>query len=556
MRDLKYVIGLALYCLAAPALAQDPLPPWEERHIRLDDPVDDLKFIGNGRLLLIGNDFGRIQLLDVESGEIESEIVYAEAFGRAAITDVAFARQLGVVYLVGESVEEDNAGLLIRVQLETGDTKTIRFKDQFILPSVAASVIAEEGRIFVGDLNSSTITVVEDWMFEKLSDVYIDRSELPRNIYLKEGPAIDLEVLNDGRFLVVSHGPYAVVSLIDTEYAEQTDRLTFGKGATFPVEIRVAAAPNTFKSGARFLVILAELGTDVLMLLAVDPGFQSFNPVERVPIGLSANSGPDLPLRTLLLAAAENMSSIIVGSRSESRVVVFSHEGDALLGRYAVTLGEPPRAIDLSPDGQTAAILSGGRSLTLISDPLAWAASQAGGSERSERVAEAQRNLARMGYPVGVVDGIYGFKTKTSVKEFQRNADFQPTGIIDERTFAKLSAIAAEVAPRGVCEPVPTETRCPRNTKLSIVSRSDDRQFEEWTCAAPNRPERAIQIDRFRVAELQSSKKDAEATNLKRSLVTRTTEQEDARYSCTMFNSCAGIPFTKTLAYVRFCRSP
>ncbi|MBL3529204.1 MAG: peptidoglycan-binding protein, partial [gamma proteobacterium endosymbiont of Lamellibrachia anaximandri] len=58
-----------------------------------------------------------------------------------------------------------------------------------------------------------------------------------------------------------------------------------------------------------------------------------------------------------------------------------------------------------------------------------------------QSVADAQRMLSRLGYNVGVVDGIYGKKTSNAIKSFQRSRGtssdgFVTLGLLDELTDA------------------------------------------------------------------------------------------------------------------------
>jgi hypothetical protein len=58
--------------------------------------------------------------------------------------------------------------------------------------------------------------------------------------------------------------------------------------------------------------------------------------------------------------------------------------------------------------------------------------------DRGPDVKEAQEKLAELGYDVGLVDGIFGNKTRSAVRQFQTDNDLPVTGIIDDDTWDTL----------------------------------------------------------------------------------------------------------------------
>jgi ankyrin repeat protein len=56
-------------------------------------------------------------------------------------------------------------------------------------------------------------------------------------------------------------------------------------------------------------------------------------------------------------------------------------------------------------------------------------------------VYQAQKKLKDLGYDPGLPDGILGKKTKTAVRQFQRDNGLPVTGKIDEQTKEKLSVL-------------------------------------------------------------------------------------------------------------------
>lgn len=60
---------------------------------------------------------------------------------------------------------------------------------------------------------------------------------------------------------------------------------------------------------------------------------------------------------------------------------------------------------------------------------------------RGADVAQAQELLNSMGFEAGSVDGIYGPKTVTAVRAFQKDAELPVSGIVDEQTWDALLAV-------------------------------------------------------------------------------------------------------------------
>jgi peptidoglycan hydrolase-like protein with peptidoglycan-binding domain len=56
-------------------------------------------------------------------------------------------------------------------------------------------------------------------------------------------------------------------------------------------------------------------------------------------------------------------------------------------------------------------------------------------------VRRLQSRLTAAGYDVGGVDGIFGAKTETGVKKFQRDNHLTSDGIVGPRTWAKVNAL-------------------------------------------------------------------------------------------------------------------
>lgn len=93
--------------------------------------------------------------------------------------------------------------------------------------------------------------------------------------------------------------------------------------------------------------------------------------------------------------------------------------------------------------------------------------------DRGEEVTALQERLAKFGYDVGTIDGIYGNKTAAAVSAFQQNASLKPTGNADSSTLGLLfSTVAygypadppASPTPTPTIRPTPVPTRKPTAT--------------------------------------------------------------------------------------------
>jgi hypothetical protein len=69
---------------------------------------------------------------------------------------------------------------------------------------------------------------------------------------------------------------------------------------------------------------------------------------------------------------------------------------------------------------------------------------------------EAQRTLSKLGYSLGVADGIYGPQTKQALAAFQRDKHLPVTGTLDTATLQALHRAAAPSGQEAV-RPVVTE---------------------------------------------------------------------------------------------------
>lgn len=65
--------------------------------------------------------------------------------------------------------------------------------------------------------------------------------------------------------------------------------------------------------------------------------------------------------------------------------------------------------------------------------------------DRGERVKEVQSLLNKVGYDIST-DGIYGYRTKEVVKDFQINHDLKVDGVVGDNTYSKLKKMAEDIS--------------------------------------------------------------------------------------------------------------
>jgi hypothetical protein len=90
--------------------------------------------------------------------------------------------------------------------------------------------------------------------------------------------------------------------------------------------------------------------------------------------------------------------------------------------------------------------------LALILTAGLWTADVAAADElapgdRGAGVKQLQQQLTELGYDVGLVDGVYGNRTRGAVRRFQLDNDLPPTGKVDEATWQAVMAGGRTVAP-------------------------------------------------------------------------------------------------------------
>jgi peptidoglycan hydrolase-like protein with peptidoglycan-binding domain len=527
--------------------------------VRLDHPIDQVVLPSeDGSVLLVANISQRLTLLDLFTMNVLHELGYGTIAPRLDFHDAAITSDRKVAYLVG--VELAEGGLLTRLDLDTFEQRTVRFVEPFFLSTVAVDL---DRRVFVGDLNSTTITVVGDQWFEKETR-YLHRSDLPKNVYLKNGPALDIGAVEAGRFVAVSHGSASLISLVDVETSEVVDEVGLGWGdkgvglaltiAVLPAsvssleQLRKGDLPGAGMQERQYSVLVGDLDGDRLLVYDVDPDSETLRLGGTAKLGLrdlpSQWSGEGQIRSPLVLSADREQRVIAVGRRDGTRVVVFSRFGSALERQNIVELADPISDMDVSPDGNLLAILNSAKtSLTVIRNPGEWAAEQ-GIVAGFDEIREAQRLLSELQYPIGVVDGLDGPKTRRAVSIFQETVGLTPRGAVDERTLQRIRDVAAELrgepsAPSAGdnvalyppdCLPISDEQNRCEASSIDFSYRLESHQVQGVICPATTKEAAFVQFDYY--GSSNTDKRD---------------------YVCTTYHSCAFIRFQFQDAYNTDC---
>ena len=253
------------------------LPAEGKTEIDLEFRVSRLAMLGhNGKVLLVSDQARRLIVFDVFTSKVMREIGYdAIASGESApfdFHDIAVVPGKELVYLVG--VDLHGSGLSVRLDLESFETRRLRFDEHF---NEATLAVDAEGRIFIGNLQSSTLRVLEDGSFEGAGSRALRPADLFTSFWLSGGPAFDVEAVEPGDFVVTSHGFTSKVSLIDVVKLAIVDEVRSGRGQGSALALGTAALPGLHEPSGRGVVerqgsvLIGDYDEDLLVALDIDP---------------------------------------------------------------------------------------------------------------------------------------------------------------------------------------------------------------------------------------------------------------------------------------------
>lgn len=537
---------------------------------------ETVTFLGDGSsVLLISNRGGKIVHMDIASAEKINELIFDEELELANFSDIVIGLDSKFAYLVGTWSERE-MGLLVRLNIETFELQEILFLERFQSPSIAISAY---GEVFIGDLVSSTITVLEEYRFEKPADRAISRSEFGRNIYLKYGPAIDLGVSADGRFIAVSHAQHTMLSLIDTQVAEVVDIFGPGEKFRYPFAMitknyqgRNYQAKNDDYS--EMIVAVAEIEEDGLVAARVDRKFQAFREVHSAKLQMATDIEDDGVSSPLSISTDDHLEVVVVSSRNDTRAFFRGPVQSRVVDLLAI-----PDDIDVSPDGRTVTILDSDKAtLRVIRNPLAWAFGSDVQPPAPDSIRETQQLLSNLRYPIGEVDGIYGPNTKRMVGLFQESAGLEAHGRVDDDTLKKIRDVADEIPAAepeaGANQPdhVPAGSQCaPVEINLRCEVKPVSRNTAQLDSTASFKKSEATGINPVRSMRQIDPRAAPKQFAIENEKVICPTRQDDSleiqidaysfngrsmAYNCSTYHSCAFIRFRELFAYYSYCSKP
>lgn len=452
-KDRILVAAAIVILFIAAALSKPPCyadtPIDKETTIDLDKwklRVDSLTFLSDeSKILMISNEGQKVVLFDLKESKIIKEFSNRSLVREVLFTAMAIGPEYKYAYLIGvDRSTQEKETALVRLDLDTFDKQERRIPGKMLSPSIAVARPDEPkdspNKIFIGDLNASTIIKVSGDLFEndpsdlKPSDLIEDK------IYLKNGPAIELGVSQNGKFVFVSHAQMGKISLVDTKTAEVTDEIE-PADSTIPLGMFVTTSQARSLAKPRTSLIIGDFPNKAIGFSDLDPKFRTFSNIAIAPLGMGEEKmvfAAETFKPPLIVSASSSHRTIVVGNRHGNHAFLFSRIGNSLERRNGITLKNPILDIDVSPSGGIIAVLnSDKKSLKIILNPSEFT-TEPGIAFGSERIRDVQRELSLLGYPVGPIDGFYGPNTRRSVALFQKEQGIKPTGTIDKKTIDAL----------------------------------------------------------------------------------------------------------------------
>jgi len=439
------LLALSLRVLAVAAAWADPNPG----ELDLDYLVDQFKLAPDGKaMIVISNEAKKIAFLKLSDGtEAAGSLSYDHFFDRLCanveISTMALDQAGRYAYFAGNLRCGRAVGFLTQLGWEDFSAKTIMLDEVLANPSIA---VGSDGIVYLADRQSSTLSVIDPKRFQQDS-TEIPRGKLGPSIYLPDGPAAALASSGDDRFVVVSHTRGRIISLIDRSTAQVVDKLGDKTSDRSPsVSIAVPSDPTgVFRR--RSVLLIGDAQEDVFVLAGLETDFGSMAVRSVTPLGFKPDEKELLsqdPVEPILKIGVDPKARLaVVGSKLKAEAQVFDIEKGIPERVNVIALSKPPKQIEV--DGDKAVFLAAdGRSFRVVTDP--GKPEEKAAFLGSVRIRQAQEALAKLGYPVGVVDGFSGPRTQDILLRFQDAAGLKPTGELDDVTFKALIEAAEKKA--------------------------------------------------------------------------------------------------------------
>ena len=263
------------------------------------------------------------------------------------------------------------------------------------------------------------------------------------------GGISSMAVSKDGAILFVSDAarpqivavslekPGAVLGRLGDEFSNP--------GELAPFSFVLTSRPSTrVKSGEVSSLYLVEPRQRRLLLVDFNESVSTFDGIadallDTSPTNLEAPQAAS-DKSSILIGADDAQSMILVGSRNQRRLDLYSRSGSTLQQLVTVGLPDRPETVSLAGDGRRAlARLANGRVALLDADPEfgdGTGVPISGGNDPvpigEDLIREIQYTLDRLGFRVGAIDGMVGGRTKAAIRDAIAKFDLDPVLSLDQ----------------------------------------------------------------------------------------------------------------------------
>jgi DNA-binding beta-propeller fold protein YncE len=416
------------------------------KEINVGVRIEKIAFTTDGdRAFAIASGGKRVLLIDLRQG-ITKDLIDEKSWGPpVSYSDFAVSHDERYLYLAGARKEKFGEGVLSRLDLENGGQAQIAYYDQFDSPSIA---VDNKATVYVADTSSSIISVLEESDFVDDQISLANRGGTPNSLFHRGGIPSDLEIDPDGQVLWVQHQGSAELTGIDTrsgsivanvsEYDETATPIAISKPVVLPSRDRVmfaavsrveAALIEYPRGGRQYLPVTIWHGRHGLQILGTADEYEPQSP--------------------MMISVDQDFEMIAVANRNSRRIYLFKQGPSKSRNLDQIGVGSVeflPQGIVVSPDGDEIMLISESRTkLAMIHDIEGWLAERTTVNlKRVALVRRIQRGLAKLDYPVGAIDGIFGVQTRIAVREFQKASGQPVTDTIDLGLALKIERTERE----------------------------------------------------------------------------------------------------------------
>lgn len=444
---LRWAIAAALWAIAAaPATAamQGAAPSaMADFTSALPAPARSALFLPSGEQLAVVSPAGRTVSIVTSAGR---ELLRSVPLPFGPV-DTAISADGTQIYLVGPG--EAAKTMLARMDVADGTMRSISFDDAGEIIGISQL----DNDIYLADRSASGIVGVPRDLFEKAvpnEPLAMALKDVARgSLSFKSGIA-DIAATDKPGLVFVLHEYENAASVVYLTRERVIDQLSLATQslALSPLTQALSARSGASKSPEVVTsAVFGDSGGNRIVVSDLDLGFSSLEIVQAIDLAMEYPERSNNPDRQLLVAADREQNVILVGATTSRRVVMFKRVDRTVERVGAADLPGEPVDLAVSSDGRALAFLvNGGNELIVIDRPEVWQelfADRQGALVSIVR--DIQRMLSMLGYPVGVVDGMAGLRTKGAIKLFQESVGLPATG----EPSAAVQEALREAVPQG-----------------------------------------------------------------------------------------------------------